>query len=77
MASGPGVSHFEKGQKLVIINSLLKLRGFCRRVLQQLFIVPLKRKEPVMGNNGVNVTIIWQKTAKRLGFFAAFASGCP
>lgn len=75
LRSGHGVSHFEKGHKLVIINSLLKLRGFCRRVLKQLFIV--NRKEPVMGHNGVNATIILQKTAKHLGFFAAFAAGRP
>lgn len=59
LRSGHGVSHFEKGHKFGIINPLLKLRGFCRRLLQQLFIVPVNRKEPVMGNNGVNDTITW------------------
>lgn len=75
LRSGHVGSHFEKGHKLVIINSLLKLRGFCRRVLKQLFIVRLNRKEPGMGNNGVNATMILQKTAKRV--FCCFCSGMP
>lgn len=61
----------------MIINPLLKLGGFCRHVLQQLFIVPLNREEPVKGNNSVNIPILLQKTVKPLGFFCCFCSGMP